>query len=188
MMSDNIFWDKNSDIDKIKKVLKDSSNAKFIEYASLLLSRMNTPKEVFSEYLDVIVFCRNWNAIKRRMRQNKWNDKRIIFWDEVYKIALKNIDKGKIGAKKAVKKTAEKEMVEIGSTLRKARKGKAWTQKNASKETGVSQQTISSIENGNINFSFKTINKIAKTLGLKIALKPKEEISTFDGTMTTTQP
>ncbi|MDO8488851.1 MAG: hypothetical protein Q7S42_01895, partial [Candidatus Omnitrophota bacterium] len=88
MIEDNItaFWDKNTSIEEVKKILKDEFNPRFIEFSSLLLARANKPKNVFSKYLSKEIFANNWVKIKRRMKQNKWNNARIIFWNEIYKV------------------------------------------------------------------------------------------------------
>jgi len=77
---EKILWDKKITPEKIKKILKDESNPRFIEFAALLLSRTNNPKEIFDDWMDKVIFCRNWQKIKRKMRTNKWSDKKIIFY------------------------------------------------------------------------------------------------------------
>ncbi len=178
-MKENIFWDKKTSLSDIKKILKDEKSKRFVEISALLLSRTNDPKEVFSKYLNIVLFCKNWNAIKKRMRQNEWSSKRIDFWDEVYRVALSNIDKDKIRTRKTKKKAQDVDIQEIGQILKQARKDIGWTQREASKKTGISQQTISFIERGNVNVSFKTLKKIAKFYNLKITLisEEKTEIS-----------
>jgi len=176
---ENIFWDKNVPITKIKKILQDSSDSRFIEYSALLLSRANDPKMVFKEYINIIQFCKNWISIKKKMRQNKWSDTRINFWDEIYRVAVKNINKEKIRVRKPAKKTRDSKIIEISNILKEARKKKGWTQGKASRETGISQQTISLIERGSINFSFTTLKKIADSYGLEITLTPEDNEDTY---------
>ena len=93
MDNNAVFWDKHFTRDEVKKILNDGENPKFVGVAAILLSRLNKPGEVFASYLSKITFCNNWRKIKRQMRKNKWNDARIIFWDEVYKVTLQDIDK-----------------------------------------------------------------------------------------------
>ena len=174
-MSESIFWDKNISLNKIKRILKNSSDERFIDLAALLLSRENRPKVVFSEYIKIIEFCKNWKQIKKRMRQNKWTEKRIDFWDEVYKVAMDNIDKEKVRIRKPQKEAVDAEMQEICNKIKQARKSRGWTQKEASRQIGLSQQTISLVERGRANFSFKTIKKIANALGLMVILKSAEQ-------------
>ena len=84
------------------EILKDESDPRFVELAALLLSRTGASKEVFNNYLDKARFCRNWRRIKIKMRHNDWNDARINFWDEVYRVVSMGIDKNEL--KKYVKK------------------------------------------------------------------------------------
>jgi len=175
-MDKNVFWDKKDDIDKIKKILKDDKNKKFVEYASILLARSNEPKKVFGEYIKILLFCRNWKYIKKRMRDNKWNDKRIDFWDEIYRSAITNMDEVRREVVRYRKKTPiNKDVQEIGRTLKQERRNQGWTQREFSKKIGLSQQTISLIERGNLNFSFKTFIKVAKVLDISFVLQPKSE-------------
>jgi len=173
-MGGDVFWDKNISMKEVKEILKDDSNKKFIGIAAVLLSRKNEPKEVFSEYIDKITFCRNWRFIKKRMRENTWNDNRIIFWDEIYKVVVKNIDKEKLKIKKSPRKIIEGAVPQIGKRIKKERQKSGQTQKEVSKETGLSQQTISAIEKGSLNFSVKTLLKITEAFNLEITFNPKE--------------
>lgn len=80
-----IFWDINLSIEEIKSILRDESHIRFIRFASLLLSRTDRTKEIFSDYLDKVTFCKNWRKIKQEMQKDKWNDSMIDFWEKVYK-------------------------------------------------------------------------------------------------------
>src|SRR3989338_7628425 len=88
-------WDTNISTEEIQKILKDPENARFVNIAALLLSRKNTPKEIFAEYLDQKIFVQHWGRIKRQMRKDAWNDPRIIFWQAVYEnVATEFKEKG----------------------------------------------------------------------------------------------
>jgi ribosome-binding protein aMBF1 (putative translation factor) len=167
-MHENIFWDKKITESEAKDILKDESNPRFVELASLLLSRSNDIKMVFKTYIDKVVFCRNWRKIKRKMRQDKWSDPRIDFWDQVYQVAREGVEMPKrpITEKGAV----TPEIAAIGVIIRKARKAKRWTQKDLSANAKISQQMISYIEKGHSNFSIDTLAKIAAALDLKISI------------------
>ena len=170
-MSENIFWDKKIKDTEIKNILKDESGPRFIEFASLLLTRTNDIKLVFNTYLDKAAFCRNWRKIKGAMRKNKWNDPRIDLWDEVFQVAKEGIDIKKPSITGINKEPVTPQVKEIGTIIRKARKKKEWTQKDLSANAGISQQMISYIEKGYPNFSIVTLNKIAGVLGLKISIE-----------------
>lgn len=172
-MQENIFWDKKIEESAVKNILKDEFHPRFIEFSALLLSRTNKTKDVFREYLDKIVFCRNWRRIKNRMRKNNWNDSRIIFWDEVYQVILTKIDIKKLKIPQKKQKPLSKKLKQICDIIRKTRKEKSWTQKQLAKKTGLSQQTISFAENGYLNFSFKTFITLLKALDLEINIQSK---------------
>ena len=92
-MAADIFWDRKTTKKEAQDILKDDSGPRFAEFASLVLSRVSRPKEVFDIYMDRMTFLKNWRKIKRRMRKDSWNDTRIIFWDEAYDVLSQGIDK-----------------------------------------------------------------------------------------------
>lgn len=172
MANNTLLWDKNVTSGEVRKILKDEAGERFVEYAALLLSRANDPKQVFTGYLDKVVFCRNWRKIKNKMRQNRWNDNRIIFWDAVYGVAVQGIDKSKLKAKKTI--SVNPDMKPIGDKIRKARRHTGWTQSELSGNARVSQQTISLVENGCTNISLNVLKRILDALDLEIHIRGKE--------------
>jgi len=173
MEDDKMFWDRNVTKDEAKKILKDGAHPRFIEYAALFLSRANEPKIVFGQYLDKKIFRRQWQKIKRQMRTNNWNDNKIIFWDEVYKVISKHADKDELKTPKEKRATISPDITDIGKKIKIARKAKGWTQGELAKNCGFSQQTISMTESGYINISFLTLKKILDTLDLDISITEK---------------
>ena len=165
-----IFWDKSTSKEQIVKILKHEENLRFAEFASLLLSRSNDPRAVFNTYLTKERFARNWAKIKRRMRQNKWSDTRIIFWDEIYKAVIK--EPGiKIPRQPKVRPLdIDPEIRNICAKIKDCRLKAGLTQINLAKKTGLSQQSISFVEQGYINMSLRTLKKIADALNLKVSL------------------
>ena len=171
-MEDNttIFWDKKINTEEAKKILKDELNPRFIEFASLLLARTNKPKKVFANYLSQEVFVKNWAKIKRRMRENRWNNTRIIFWDEIYRAVRKNRNiKGLIELKERPLRV-DPEIKIICDQIRDTRKKSGLTQIELAKKSGLSQQSISFVEKGYVNISLRTLEKITDALNLKIVL------------------
>lgn len=175
MENSKMFWDRNITKEEAKKVLQDEAHPRFVEYAALFLSRTNEPKIVFTEYIDKKIFCRQWRKIKKRMRTNKWNDSKIVFWDEVYKVVSSRIDKSELRIAKEKKMPVNLDISRIGERIRGARKTKGWTQKELAEKTGFSQQTISFVESGYINISFLTLKKIIDVLDLTIIIVEKEK-------------
>ena len=184
MEDGRMFWDRKITRDEARKVFRDENHPRFIEYAALFLSRTNEPKTVFKEYVDKKTFCRQWRRIKAKMRENKWNDTRIVFWDEVYRVASRHFDKDELRIPKEKKTAVSSEISQIGQKVKKTRKTRGWTQEELSKKSGFSQQTISLVESGYINVSFFTLKKIVDVLGLKILVIDKEKPSHTTFTVT----
>jgi len=159
-------WLWNVKIDEIeaKRILRDSEHEKFIYYAALLLSRSNEPKQVW-QFLSKENFCGHWNQIKRRMRQNKWNDKRILFWNQIYLYLSRDFKKkGIVFPQKKEIRTASFEQQKIGQEIAARRKKLGLTQGELAKKMGITQQAISKIEKGTQSARYSTIAKIMKHL------------------------
>lgn len=165
-MKNNWLWDVNISEQKAKKVLSDENNVNFIRYAALLFSRNNVPKEVFL-IISKENFCRKWTKIKNRMRKNKWNDERIVFWDEIYEYIRDDFKAKGVSLKRPKldkKDKPSKICLQVAESVKNIRKKKGITQKQLALKMKVSQQVISRIESGQENISIKIIEKIAKTL------------------------
>lgn len=166
-MRDSWLWDKKITDSAAKKILKNPDTKDFLSMAALLLSRKNDPKEVLKKYLDPIVFCRLWPSIKRRMRQDRWGEPRIVFWQAIYgKLADKYRKKGVVFKQLRPAKTPFCESV--GKKITGIRKELGLSQKELAKKIGVSQQLISRIEKGGENISLITLTNIAAALNKKI--------------------
>ncbi|MCX5699826.1 MAG: helix-turn-helix domain-containing protein [Candidatus Omnitrophica bacterium] len=174
-MEDNttVFWDKKTDMGQIKNILGDELNPRFIEFASLLLSRTNKPKNVFSKYLSKELFVNNWPKIKRKMRENKWNDRRIIFWDEIYRAATKGMNKKRLKGSKERPLDFDPEIKNICDQIKDCRIKSGLTQAGLANKAGLSQQSISFVEQGYVNLSIRTLKKIVDALNLKLVLETK---------------
>lgn len=168
-----IFWDKKYTLDEIKNILKDEQNSRFVEIASLLFERTNKPKSIFNKYITQEIFVNNWAKIKRRMRENKWNNDRIIFWDEIYKAVKKKTNFQFVRSSKERILDVDPEIKGLSDLIRKQREAKGLTQVQLSKKAGLSQQAISFVEKGYVNVSLRTLKKISDALNLKIVLEEK---------------
>ena len=102
------------------------------------------------------------------MRANKWSDNKIIFWDEIYKVVLQEVDKKKLKIPKEKPEIQNIEIKHIGEVIKKARIENGLTQVQLAKKAKLSQQTISFVEKGYTNISFLTIKKIADIIGLRV--------------------
>ena len=163
-------WDRNITIKQAKKILNDAGDKKFTLIASLLLSRKNTPKEVFKEYLSPILFCRQWPGIKKKMRQDKWSQARVVFWQAIYEnLLVKYKEKGtKFRNRIDIIKDALCEIV--GKEIKRIRLEKELSQKQLARKIGISQQLISRVEKGRENISLITLKKISEALGNRVEI------------------
>lgn len=162
-MKDNWLWDRKITDVEAKKYLKDPDNEKFLFMAALLLSRKNEPKLVFKDYLNPVIFCKYWAAIKRKMRKDKWSEPRIILWQAIYeRLADKYRKEGMVFRKEAPPKDPLCEST--GKKVAGIRREQGLSQKEFAKKIGVSQQLISRIEKGRENVSLGTLANIARAL------------------------
>lgn len=171
-MPADIFWDRKTTKQEAQNILKSDSDPKFVEYASLVLSRVGKPKEVFDTYLSKITFLKNWRKIKRRMRKDNWNDTRIIFWDEVYSVLSQGVDKSELKEKRA---PVSDEAKRIGDIIKEARQKKMMSQKELARAADMSQQLVSFLENGYFNISLNTLKKVLDVLGMEFSIAQKQK-------------
>ncbi|MBU4479398.1 MAG: helix-turn-helix domain-containing protein [Candidatus Omnitrophica bacterium] len=168
MDNKKIFWDKNISDSEVRKILKDVTHPRFIYFVAALMSRTNDAKMVFREYLSRRDFVRHWQKIKRKMRQNDWNDSRILYWDEFYAVFRKGLKQNGKNDVKEKRSAINEELEKIGNKIRKARNKKNLTQRELAEKIGLSQQTVSFVERGYNNISFVTLQKITEALELNI--------------------
>lgn len=169
-MPADIFWDRKTTKEAALAVLKNDADPRFAEYASLVLSRVGKPKDVFNEYLSRAIFLKNWRKIKRRMRKDSWNDARINFWDEVYNVFSQDVDKSELKEKR---EPVSEEATKVGKIIKEARQEKRLSQKELAQAAGMSQQLISFLENGYLNISLSTLKKVLDVLGLDFSIIQK---------------
>ncbi|MBM3248695.1 MAG: helix-turn-helix transcriptional regulator [Candidatus Omnitrophica bacterium] len=166
-MKSDWLWDRKISAREIIKIFSDKDNPRFISLAALLLSRKNSAKEVFSDYIKRKDFFLSWHAIKKQMRKNSWNDPRIEYWQAVY-------DAMKQEPVFANLRLQESEypisMIcrEVGLKIRQARQKTGLTQEEFAKKLNVSQQVISRIEGGKQNISLETLKSICLQLGVTL--------------------
>ena len=162
-------WDRGISAARARKILTDERHPKFVEIAALLLARKNTPKEIFNSLLGKDIFVRNWPRIKRRMRQDKWTEPRIVFWQAVYE-KIVDIFKKNGGVIRPAKTDRPRDELcgEVGEQIRELRKRRALTQADLAKKLGVSQQVVSRVEGGRGNVRLLTVKEIARALDCKI--------------------
>ena len=171
-MSSDIFWDRKTTKQEAQGILKNDADPRFVEYAALVLSRVANPKDAFKLYLSKASFLKNWRKIKRRMRKDSWNDTRIIFWDEAYRVFSQGVDKAKLKEKRV---SVSEEAKKIGGIIREARRKTRLSQKELARAAGMSQQLVSFLENGYFNVSLNTLKKTLDVLGLELLITRKQK-------------
>jgi DNA-binding XRE family transcriptional regulator len=163
-------WDRKLGAAEAGRILKNPGHKQFITLASLLLARKNEPREIFNLYLDPRIFCRYWGAIKRRMRQDKWAEPRIIFWQAIYeKLIEKYRDKGII-FKKEPPPPRPPVCRAVGEQIRAIRKEMNISQRGLAAKMGVSQQLVSRIEKGMENISLITLKNVGDAMAKKVVI------------------
>jgi len=167
----SVYWDKNLTKNQVLNILKDEVNPRFVEYASLLLARTNKPKSVFGGYLTQEIFVNNWSKIKKRMRENKWNMSRIIFWDEIYKAVKRKTNIHPVRRTEQRLIEIDPAIKELSDLIHEQRIKSGLTQTQLANKSGLSQQAVSFVERGYVNISLRTLKKIADALNLKIVLE-----------------
>ena len=169
-MKNNWLWDRKTTEAGAKKILTDPANKDFISMAGLLLARKNDPREVFKQYLDPRLFCERWPSIKRKMRQDKWTEPRIVFWQAIYEnLAQKYRRQGVLFRKEALAR--DPLCTEVGKKISDIRREQGLSQKEFAAKMGVSQQLISRIEKGRENISLVTFAAIAAAMNRNVRIE-----------------
>ena len=170
-------WDRKITVKEAKLILSNPGNKRFLSLSCLLLSRKNSPEEVFKNYLEPSDFLQNWHKIKRWMRKDNWNNPRIEFWQAIHdKLKEKFKKKGILPVKETVVPKMENEFFKtVANKIKAVRKQKGITQSQLAKKLKISQQMISRIENGTENISLFTLRKIAESLGATLYLEISEK-------------
>jgi DNA-binding XRE family transcriptional regulator len=171
-MKKDWLWDRKMEVSEAGRILKSPEDGKFVLMASLLIARKADPKEVFGEYLDPKVFCKNWQRIKRKMSQDKWGNPRVIFWQAVYEKLLDKYREKGIHIMREKDTTFRDPACEaVGREVRKVRQEEGLSQEDFARKAGISQQMLSLIENGKENISLITLRKLSGALDRKTEIR-----------------
>lgn len=158
-------WDVRRSNEEVRQILKNPEHPSFLHYASLLLARVNVPKEVFGEYLGKQDFCVEWPKIKRRMRKDQWDHGRIQFWQEIYRHLKEDLKAKGIRLRRPSSLAAQGSLrARMGKRIREIRHSKKITQADMARGAGLTQQFVSKIEQGTENVSLDTLERIQKVL------------------------
>jgi DNA-binding XRE family transcriptional regulator len=165
-MKKDWLWDRRIGLSEARKILSRPEDDRFILIASLLLARKPNPREVFKDYLDPVLFCKEWHRIKKKMRQDRWGGQRLIFWQAIYEKLLDRYRKKGMKFRDTRDMEVRDPVCEaVGKEIHRVRKEKDLSQEQLAQKAGVSQQLISRIEKGKENISLITLKKISKALG-----------------------
>jgi len=162
-------WSVPDNEKKIKAVLKDNKNPRFLFYAARLFYRVRDPKKAF-HYVDKVTFCKEWPAIKRLIRKNSWHSDAPKFWQTIYDSTKTELKKDGVKIP-AAKKPASPERLAVAEQIKVLRKEKGYTQRELADKMKVIQQYISTLESGRENFSVSTLASVAKALDKKLSIK-----------------
>jgi|SRR3989339_361314 len=162
-MKKDWLWDRDLNIEEI---FGNEKHPRYVSTAALLLARKNSAKEVFSEYIKPLVFYKNWLKIKKVMRRDQWNNPRIDYWQAIYeKLGEKYRSEGvKLRQPKV---TSNKVIKNIGQQIKTARLKKGLTQKRFADQVNITQQWLSTIEQGQENITLLTLIRLCRALGMK---------------------
>lgn len=162
-MTSKYFWDlKKASLKETHRILKDPSHPQFAQRMTVLLSRCDKPKELFS-IIPQKEFVEAWPKVRsywvKRMRRSDFRD----WWETIYE-QLVETDEHR-SAK--VRGMAPAFLRKVGHVIKEARIEKGLSQKDLSFRVGMKQPDISRIEEGKKNMTLFTLMRLCTVLGIK---------------------
>ena len=168
-MKTNWLWDSKVKEPQVRRILKDSRNARFYIYATKLLSRVKDPEVAFS-YMKPKTFTSHWSEIKDRMAKDAWAKSQISRWQHVYAGIQKNPNVRHESRVRQIQEPVTPQ-VQLASQIRMVRKERGWSQDDVARRLGVIQQYVSRIESGRENMTLATLQKVSKVLGRQVLIQ-----------------
>jgi DNA-binding XRE family transcriptional regulator len=169
MMKTNWLWDSKVKEPQVRRILKDSRNARFYIYATKLLSRVQDPEIAFS-YMPSRTFVSHWAEIKDRMVKDAWARQQVSRWQHVYAKIHKSPHVRQERRIRQIQEPATPQ-VQLASQIRMVRKERGWSQNDVALRLGVIQQYVSRIESGRENMTLATLQKVSKVLGRRVQIR-----------------
>ncbi|HPN72871.1 MAG TPA: helix-turn-helix transcriptional regulator [Candidatus Omnitrophota bacterium] len=156
------FWDLNDKaLGETRRILKDTGHEKFTARMVKLLSRCQSPEEVFS-VISKEDFAVLWPKLRAYwVKKEKLSDFRD-WWETIYEELLRKqrkIKKPEGGSSGFLKG--------IGMRIKEARIDREMSQKDLALSAGMRQPDISKIEEGKKNITLETLSRICRCLGIK---------------------
>ncbi len=157
------YWDLNkAALKETRGILKNPNHPKFVVRMVTLLSRCDSPKELFS-YFSEKNFLKFWPSVKARwLKISRKSDFRD-WWQTIYEQLLRQ-RKGKDVAPRAVESVF---FLKVGKAIREARIQRGLSQKELALIVKIKQPDISKIEEGKKNITLKTLFALSRALDIE---------------------
>ncbi len=156
------FWDlKETSLKETERILRNPRHPQFAQRMTVLLSRCDKPKELFS-VLPRKEFVEAWPKIRsywaQRIRRSDSRD----WWQTLYE----QLSKADLPEMKPQGRTPAF-FRELGGVIREARIQKGLSQGQLALRIGMKQPDISRVEEGKKNMTLFTLMRLCKVLGIK---------------------
>ncbi|MDD4910178.1 MAG: helix-turn-helix transcriptional regulator [Candidatus Omnitrophica bacterium] len=157
------FWDLNrKSLRGVKKVLRDPNHPDYARRMVALLSRCDSPRELFSVVAQK-EFIRAWPKIRshwvKMSRQSDFRD----WWETIYE---QLIEKYRHTQKKSPGRMPDLYR-KVGMMLKEARLEMGLSQRQLAQIAGMKQPDISRIEEGRKNITLYTLMRLCKIIKIK---------------------
>ncbi len=157
------FWDlKEVSLKETERILRDTGHPKFAQRITVLLSRCDKPKELFS-VLPQEKFVEAWPRIRaywaKRVRRSDSRDWWETIYEQLAQVEQRRSMKRSLGSPSAFFR-------KFGSVIKETRIGKGLSQKQLALRVGMKQPDISRVEEGKKNMTLFTLIRICRVLGI----------------------
>ncbi|MBI5701033.1 helix-turn-helix transcriptional regulator [Candidatus Saganbacteria bacterium] len=151
------FWGLNPQaLKEIAKIIKDPEHPKYVERIFVLLSRCDSPKELFA-LVGKERFVRAWPKIRQYWIKKKQSPDFRAWWETVYE---------QLSGKTRPLGRSSENLIKLGKILKDKRIRLGWSQSDLARRAGMKQPDISDIELGTKNITLGTLMRLSKILGI----------------------
>ncbi len=149
--------------DRSDPILPEHLGPEHIAVAFLVQRFQEMPAEAFA---DIVSLAKQWTdpSTPREYRGEIFETIREILFPEL----VGGIRFGRAGSTEEMPEKLLRRANHVGSTIKRIREGRGLTQTQLARETGLPQPHISRLESGAHSPSMKTMEKIAKALGVAV--------------------
>jgi DNA-binding XRE family transcriptional regulator len=145
---------------KIKRIFKNERRPSFYSFAAIMFSHVKDPSEAF-RYMDKETFCKNWPAIKTKIKTDAWFAHMAEHWQPIYEKTLAELKEEGVRIHQIPDIDITPQRIQLARRLREIRVKAGYTQKWMARLLDVKQPFISKLEAGKVNVSFDMLYKIA---------------------------